>query len=478
MQYRFKRRSFLAGIGAAAGLASLLRRVEAAEAQALAPQRILFVQRPVGTVPPNWFPQSESVQGFELPRILQPFAPVRDRMIIFEDLRLPFQGSTGGSGERGTVLLLTGMRTRRLYPGNGGDDPIAEGPSFDQHLVSGAPGLAGTAVPSLQVSCDPRADLPREVAVRHLSYSGADAPLTPYYQPLDAYQRVFGTLLPGGASDQAVLLRARRQRKSVLDFMQRDHARLRELAPASQREQLDMHAAAIREMEVEFDTMPGDLASCAVPAPPEVLNVSTEVVSYSGDHVVSHRDDETHARIGALHMAVIKAAFRCDLTRVVTFQWAPGNNHVSFGGIWPPDPTLNKVHHPTSHDPGSPELTEFLTRVEEFYAGHVARFVQDLAAEPEAGGTGSLLDNTLVPYVSEVAERNGSWDRMPFLLLGGKNLGLVGNRVWTNEGGGQRFTNDLWMAVAEAFGMPGFVLGDSDLHTTPIAGLFAASSSD
>ena len=57
MQYRFKRRSFLAGIGAAVGLASLLRRVEEAEAQALAPQRILFVQRPVGTVPQNWFPQ-------------------------------------------------------------------------------------------------------------------------------------------------------------------------------------------------------------------------------------------------------------------------------------------------------------------------------------------------------------------------------------------------------------------------------------
>jgi hypothetical protein len=29
------------------------------------------------------------------------------------------------------------------------------------------------------------------------------------------------------------------------------------------------------------------------------------------------------------------------------------------------------------------------------------------------------------------------------------------------------------MAIADAFGMPGFVLGDADLHTTPIAELFA-----
>jgi hypothetical protein len=471
MSYRFKRRSFLASIGAAAGLASLLRRVEEAEAQALAPQRILFVQRPVGTVPQYWFPSSNSGQSFEVPRILQPFAALRDRLVLFEDLSLPFQGSVGGGSERGTVLMLTGARTRRLYPGNGGDDPIAEGPSLDQHLVNGAAALQGTAIASLQVSCDSRADTPGEVSTRHMSYSGAAAPLTPFYQPLDAYRSVFGTLLPGGANDPAALLRARRQRKSVLDFMQRDLARLQQLAPASQREQLDQHAAAIREMELEFDAaIP---ASCAMPAAPEMLSVSTQLDSYSGTHVVPQRDDETLSRIGALHMAVIKAAFRCDLTRVVTFQWAPGTNHVSFGGLWPPDPTLFKVHHTTSHDPGSAELTEFLTRVEEFYARLVASFLQDLAAEPDVSGNGSLLDNTLVPYITEVAERNSTWTRMPFLLLGGKNLGLVGNRVWTNDGGGQRFTNDLWMAIAEAFGMPGFVLGDADLHTTPIAGLFA-----
>lgn len=48
----------------------------------------------------------------------------------------------------------------------------------------------------------------------------------------------------------------------------------------------------------------------------------------------------------------------------------------------------------------------------------------------------------------------------------------MGDHVWT-DGGGLRFTNALWMALAEAYGMPGFALGDADLHTTPIAGLCA-----
>lgn len=470
MNYTFKRRAFLQSIGSAVGLASFLRGLERAEAQLSAPQRILFYQRPVGTVPESWFPAGRG-PSFEPSRILQQFGAVRDRMLVFEDIALPFYGSVGGGHERGTVLMLTGQRTTRLYPGNGGDDPIAEGPSFDQYLATGAPGLQGTAIASLQLAADSRADTP-EVSTRHMSYSGAQAPLRPYYQPNDAYQRVFGTLMPGGATPDnlAVLERARAQKRSVLDFALKDLGRLSTLAPASQRVQLDMHAAAIREVEAEFDATPLDPVSCGVATAPPTLGVSTRIDPYSSDHIVPQRDDQVHSEIGALHMAVIKAAFRCDLTRVVTFQWSPGTNHVSFGDLWPPNPQLFKVHHTTSHDPGTPEQAEFLTRVEEFYALRAATFLAELAAMPEVTGNGSVLDNTLVPYITEVAERNHTWVRMPFLLFGG--LGLIGNRRWDNGTGGLRMSNDLWMAIAERFGMPGFTLGDSDLHTTPIAGLF------
>jgi hypothetical protein len=472
VNYTFKRRAFLSGIGASVGLFTLLRRMERAEAQALQTQRILFIQRPVGTVARNWFPTGTGT-NFTLSRILQSFAPLREKMIVFEDLKLPYNGSVGGGHERGTVIMLTGARTRRLYPGNGGDDPMAEGPSFDQYLVNGSAALQGTAIASLQLSCDNRADTP-EVSTRNMSYSGPQAPLRPYYQPSEAYTRVFGTLMPGGATSDnlAALARAREQQKSVLDFASKGLERLKLLAPASQREQLDMHAAAIREVESEFDAVPSDPASCGVATPPETLSVATRVDAYNSSHVVPQRDDVVHSRIGELHMSVIKAAFRCDRTRTVTFQWTPGTNHVSFGDLWPPDPTLFKVHHTTSHDPTNADNTEFLTRVEEFYAQRVSVFLQDLAATPEVGGNGSLLDNTLVPYITEVAERGHTWDRMPFLLLGGQNMGLTGGRIWENTANGNRSTNDLWMAIAQKFGMPDFVLGDNDNHTTAIKGLF------
>jgi hypothetical protein len=472
VNYTFKRRAFLSGIGSAVGLYTLLRRMERAEAQEVAaPQRILFIQRPVGTVRNAWFPQGSGT-NYTAPRILQKFAPLREKTIVFEDIALPYQGSTGGGHERGTVLMLTGARTRRLYPGNGGDDPMAEGPSFDQYLATQSPALQGTAIASLQISCDSRADTP-EVSTRNMSYSGPQAPMRPYYQPLDSYTRVFGTLMPGGASSDnlAALARARLQQKSVLDFARKDLDRLKFLAPASQRVQLDMHAAAIQEVESEFDAVPGDPAACGVATPPETVNVATRVDAYTSNHVVPQRDDELHSRIGELHLSVIKAAFRCDLTRIVTFQWTPGTNHVSFGDMWPPNPGQFKVHHTTSHDAGTADQAEFLTRVEEWYAERSSAFVQSLATEPEVGGSGFILDNTLVPYITEVAERNHTWDRMPFLLMGG--LGLTGGRIWDNGNGGMRSSNDLWMAIAARFGMPNFTLGDNDNHTTAITGLFA-----
>lgn len=471
LPYVSSRRRFLQGIGAAAGMFGILRGIERTAEGAASPKRLLIVQRPVGTVYENWWPQGNGT-NFTLSRILRPFEPVRDRMVVMRDLELPHQGSVGGGHERGTVIMVTGVRTKQLYPGNGGDDPMSEGPSVDQMILKQSADLQGTAIASLQISCDKRADTP-EVSTRHMSYSAARTPMTPYYQPLDAYQRVFGTMMPGGPTDDNLeaLARARKQKKSVLDFAMRDIARLHEMAPSAQRELLDGHIEAIREVEKEFDADPRNAASCGVEQPPDVINVSEYIDPYGSSHVVNERDDEKHARIGALHFSVVKAAFRCDLTRVVTFQWAPGTNHVSFGELWPPDSRIFKVHHTTSHDADTPDTLEFLTRVEEFYANKMVGFLEELAATQDLNG-GTLLDNTLIPYITEVGTRKHNWDNVPWLLLGGANTGLLGGRVWDN-GGRRRSTNDVWMACAGRFGVPDFVIGDSDLHTTAVQGLFA-----
>lgn len=472
--FKLTRRNFLQGLGGGLGLAGFLRGVEAQDMGMGPPRRFLNIQRPVGTVASSYWP-SQTGPNFEFSRILAPFEPLRERMIVLGGLNLPTANGVGGGHERGTVAMVTGKRTIGLYPGNGGDDPYAEGPSVDQLFVKQSPMLQGTAIESLQVSCDNRADTP-EVSTRHMSYSAARAPMTPYYQPADAYERLFGTVMPGGPTQENMeaLALARRQKQSVLDFAQADLTRMRTLAPSSGRELLDRHEDAIRQLEMELDAVQTDAGGCGVPNQPERIEISSRLDNYTdgnpNDHIVNERDDVKHDQIGALHFAVIKAAFKCDLTRTVTFQWSPGTNHVSFGDQWPPNPEVFKVHHTTSHDPKTADVNEFLTRIEIWYNERVSAFLQELAAEADVDGTSMLLDNTLVPYITEVADANHSWNNMPFSIFGGPGIGLIGNQ-YLRVGGG-RTTNDMWMGMARVFGLDDFVLGEDDLHTTALDGMF------
>ncbi len=487
--YKHSRRIFLGAIGGAAGLVGLLDRLEAQEEGDPPIRRLFTVQRPVGTIWDNWWPSGNGsdLAGYTLGRIMEPFESLKDKMVIFRGIGLPHKGSAGGGHERGTVLTVTGRRAPNLYPGNGGDDPYAEGPSVDQLYLAASPILQNAPIQSLQLSCDQRADTPGEVSPRHLSYSGPHAPLAPYYQPLQAYERVFGSVMPGGTTDENLeaLARARAQKQSVLDFALRDLERMRTVAPASQREKLDAYESAVRDLEMELDSLdadPSDPVFCGVSEPPEVVEVSQRVDPYFQGNVSPERDDEKHRRIGEMHLAVVKAAFKCDLTRTVTFQWSPGTNHVSFGNMWPPDEAIFKVHHTTSHNTPDNDIREFLTRIDQWYSQRLATFLMELESTEDFAGH-PILENTLVPYISEISEGfTHSWRDMPWVVFGGAGTGLLGGQMWTHDGGtpsgatdgGQRSTNDYWMACAQAFGIPDFVLGDDEeMHSTAIEGIFA-----
>jgi hypothetical protein len=104
---------------------------------------------------------------------------------------------------------------------------------------------------------------------------------------------------------------------------------------------------------------------------------------------------------------------------------------------------------------------------------------------------GNLFDNTIIPYVTEVAATGHEHVNMQAMLFGGKALGfkqgqyLGGQTIPTNvaaAGGINRPLNDLWLTVAQAFGLSTssaplnaeqFVKNTGG-WTGPIAGLWAA----
>ncbi|MET0343923.1 MAG: DUF1552 domain-containing protein [Polyangiales bacterium] len=472
MTYRLKRRNFLAGLSAvgAYGLGHWLLRAEAVAQGTPTPKRLLVVHHPVGTVRPNWT-CSGSETNWTLSRILKPFEPVKSHMVVLDGIDIIARG-VGGGHEQGTVVMMTGVRTRELYPQNGGDDPKAAGPSIDQRLLSMSKSLKGPPIASLQVSCDDRVDV-AEVSTRRLSYSGPGAPMAPYLVPHLTYERVFSTLMPGGSAATDSLRRARAEQKSVLDFSLGDLAKIRALAPASERALLDAHEAALRELEKEFDGAGlKDAASCGVATKPPVLKPFNDSAANrigNGNYVTTNAatsDEALHEQIGMLHFAVIKAAFACDLTRVATFQWSPGTNHVSFKGMYPNQPNTIKMHHPLSHDFNDRNVPEFLTKIDTWYSERTSRMLQQLLATPDVNG-GNLLDNTFVPYVTEVARADHSWTDAPFVVFGGKGVRLQGNRLKKYQP--RRPLNDMWLACAAALDVPQLTtLGESGMYTRPL----------
>jgi Protein of unknown function (DUF1552) len=475
--YRASRRAFLAGVGGALGLQAMLRNLEAAAAGLPPPPRFVLAQWPFGTLSYAFRP---SAPGFDyaFSPILTPFeaAGLREDMTVFfglSDGRLRCPGAAGT--EQGTVFMTTGcdgLGTRKN--GDVAGDAIAGGPSFDQVFLRRVPLLSGASVPSVSVSCEARVDT-FEVSTQCLSYDyrtvpvvsnqlqtvEGNVPLMPELSPYRLYARLFSGFMPGGATpaNQLSALTTLALRKSVLDSALTELRELRRLAPASESQKLDAHAEAIRSMENRLSPL-GE--TCTAPPPPDAtLSANSGSVNAYSDAAA---DESAHVlSVTEAHQAVLTAALQCDLTRVATLQLAAGSASIAFGGLWPGDPervvrhrvaamsgTMNTggaVANPETLNSANRERYEFLTAVQAWYNTRLASWLTRLKESRDVFG-GSLLDYTVVPFVTEIAQPNKGTSNKPACLFGGRKLGI-------KHGSYQEFSVsrphvDLYLTCAQA----------------------------
>lgn len=489
--FRFARRSFLTAVGGALGLRVLLDDMVASAAGATSPPRFLMTHWPVGTVRYLFKPTGTGAD-YTPSKIIQPFfdAGLKDDMSVFYGFtHEPFNSGIGGGHESGTPMMSTGCRVPGTrYNGGEGDDGVAGGPSFDQVFLKNVPELQTPGAGYVNAICDARVDS-LETSTQCLSYgyatrsiaaaSGGNVteatPLLPELSPLQLYLSLFSSFMPGGSmpDNQAELLRAVKMRKSVLDYSLRELKTLKSLAPASESSKIDSHAEAIQKVESQLqqqiDSGVVTLEGCTPPAKPDAAAVGSKgsKFDYTDDPnnppMQKSSDESLHEQVGNLHMDLIIAAFQCDLTRVATFQWSPGTNHVSFKGQYPGRPDAIYMHHPTSHligdsrlpsgnaSPGGTmgDLLQFLANVQTWYNTKHAALLKKLKQTKDSYGN-SLLDHTVVPYVTEVAITTHQRQPLPAFIFGGTALGMTHGRYYNFEGN-LRSHNDLWMTVAQAY---------------------------
>jgi hypothetical protein len=491
--YRFARRSFLAGIGGAFALEILLRNMEAAAEGASSPARMLLTHFPVGTYKQSYLPKG-SQTDFTLSPILLPFESLKSDMIVlygFQD-RLTCPG--GGGHEAGTPFTTTGANSPGTRANGGeGDDGVAGGPSFDQIFLKHVPGLKQSGAGYINTLADARVDS-LETSTQCLSY-GESIPGSPDYRtrsikaanpggniteftpnlpelsPANAYAKLFANFIPGGSTtgNNDAAIKALRARKSVLDHALRELAALKTLAPSSEADKIEAHASAVREVEKQLveqieNGASGGGAVCTKPtAPDAALKGQTGSKFDYGSEATATSDEEQHERIGKAHAAVILAAFQCDIIRVASFQWSPGTNHVSFKGKYPADPQRSFMHHPMSHRitsqaffNGAPQtgtsadasLYQFLVAINAWYNQKTADILTMFKNAKDGFGN-SVLDHTVVPYLTEVGDPSHSRGPKASLIFGGKALGMKGGQ-FLNFDGNVRPQVDVWLTVAQA----------------------------
>jgi hypothetical protein len=377
--------------------------------------RIIFMFSPNGIVRKNFWPD-EVGSDFALKEILEPLKPYQDKLLILNGLCDKVRGD-GDGHMRGMGCLLTGIE---LFPGNilGGSDTPAgwsKGISIDQEIKNFLQKDAATRTRfgSLEfgVMVPDRAD-----TWTRWTYAGPNKPIAPIDDPQQMLAKLYGR-----AKDQEVL-------KSVLDDVNDDLKKVSKAVGAEDRRLLDEHATFVREMEEELKQSK-DAASHPVP----VIDPS---VRQDNDHM---------PQISKQQIDLMVNAFAADFTRVASMQYtnSVGQARMRWLGV-------DDGHHTLSHEPNAKlDAQEKLTKIDKWFCEQLAYMTKRLAETPEPGGSGSLLDNTLIVWTNELGEGNThSLNNIPFVL--------VGNGLDFKMGQSLKFDasphNRLLMALAHGFG--------------------------
>jgi hypothetical protein len=527
--YRFARRSFLAGLGGAFGLEIMLRNLEAAAQGATSPARMMMSHFPIGTMRQSFLPTGTQTAPV-LPKMLAPFQTLLADTIILFGLADRLNCPGGGGHEAGTPFTTTGANAPGTRSNGGeGDDGVAGGPSFDQIFLKRIPAMKRPGAGYISTLADARVDS-LETSTQCLCYDYAtrsiasanpggniteNTPLLPELTPSKAYSTLFTGFMPGGGTptNNNALLNGFKSRKSVLDYALRELRTLGNLCPGDQKPKIDAHIAAIQNME---DTLQIQItnamnsggagagsggaggasngnASCTVPAAPDAsLKGATGSKFNYGNESTTASDEAKHEAIGKAHAAVILGAFQCDIIRVASFQWSPGTNHVSFGGMYPASPNSFYMHHPMSHripDSGfftGPVLTgtdansslyQFLVNVATWYNQKTADILTSFKNAKDGFGN-SILDYTVIPYLTEVGDPSHTRSPKASMIFGGAKLGMKGGQFLNFSS--QRPQVDVWLTVMQALAQnadPLSLLPSDEKFARsgagPIAGLWA-----
>jgi hypothetical protein len=360
-------------------------------------------------------------KDMQLGKVLEPLQPFREKLLFLRGLYNE-EALIGGIHSCQTGNLLTGAH---LAPGG----EIRSGISCDQVIAVRM--KARTKVPSLVLGCEPSiAAIHKNYSMIYSSHISWSSPTTP--TPLELY--------PALAFDRLFRDEVGKADKSVLDAVLEDARGLRRSVSKNDQRRLDEYLASVREVEQRIDQagksrrLQGWRPTLAKPdmkRPPAGIP----------------QDIDQHMR---LMCDILVLAFRTDTTRVCTLKL--NNDHSSLR--FPHLKVDYMIHHLLSHTDGADWL-----KVNRFFTEQVAYIARKLDAVKE--GDRTLLDNSMVLYLSSMMTGGHNNQQLPVVLLGRGGGRIKTGRILDYLGKSNRRMCSLYLSLMAKAGVHLNKFGDS-----------------
>ncbi|MFT5041118.1 MAG: hypothetical protein ACI8TX_002090 [Hyphomicrobiaceae bacterium] len=432
------RRSALKGITLGAGTVVLQPFLQSLQAQAagkVPKPRVIFILESNGLYPRHVQPKGVEVPkggneklidlplaDLELPDPISPLAPFKNRMAIIQQL----SHKVSGGGDHGKAYGGLGCFHWRKG---------VAGQTIDHALAASLSNI----IPVVGLGVPPSPDA---VFINSVSASGPKRPLAMTCPPELAFRSLFGSVAEGNAA------KIHNSRNKLLDWIRSDIRRVRSDLPEMDREKLDIYLDTFEQMR----SRQGKIATMK-----DSLKAHTPAIDKFNSRVTTERFEA--------QCAIATAAIASGLTNVVTIDAAGG---VGSYHTWK-ELGVMKDGHAIGHMNGP---DEFSVPIRKFHAQRVADLAKRLDSIPE--GNGTMLDNTLIVWMSDSGEaHHGFCNQWPLVLVGnlggrlktdGRFLQYPPYQQHADQIPGHRTIANFYLALLHAVGDKREQFGEPDLN--------------
>ncbi|MCA9553826.1 MAG: DUF1552 domain-containing protein [Myxococcales bacterium] len=419
------RRSFVGSLGAAL-VGSRLFNTRRAWAQSATARRLIVFFSPDGFRNGAVYPSGANLQ-FAAGSTLEPLAPVQQHLTLLGGLEY----TNAIAHDRGMAHMLTNS------PVDLPAQTQTAGYSLDQYVAA----RVGEATRYASLELGVQSSLLGAMIQTRMSMRGARQWVPPNDDPRDVYRRMFADITPDA-------VRLLERRRSVLDLVRAEVQDLSKRLSTEENAKLSAHLESLRTMERSF-TPQSEAERCN--AAPTQLPTDPLL-------------NDNFPAVGRAQMDLMVAALACDLTRVASIQWSYAQSETLFTWLGHAE-----THHSLSHmDTNIPWGVTQNIEAGRWYAEQFRYLVERLAQLPDPSGPGTLLDNSVVLWMSEIGDGfTHLCTDVPIVVAGGGGGRLNPGRYlrYDGESHGKLLTS---ICHAMGVGVPSF--GDESTGTGGLDG--------